>query len=163
MLSVVVEAHRYPTQLAEEPALSRRSVYRYFREAGEHGVDAALVSLAHYVSAWEPSPGDPGWRRQAETVIELLVAFFRKHSTVISPPQLLSGTDILQLFDLSPGPLVGRLLATLREAQAADEVHTREEAVVAVAGWLGSTREPPGPSSTEGHQEPGDSLTGPPR
>jgi hypothetical protein len=31
--------------------------------------------------------------------------------------------------NLSPGPLVGRLLETVREAQAAGEISTREEAL----------------------------------
>ena len=154
LLYVVVGAHTQPAQLAQEPVLSRRAVYRYFRETGERGVDAALVSLAHYVATWEPSPNDADWRRQADTVIGLLTAFFREHSTVVSPTPLLTGTDLLALFGLSPGPLVGRLLARLWEAQAADEVRTREEALTAVAGWLGSAQETPGPSPTNGGNEP---------
>jgi hypothetical protein len=149
LLNVVVGAHTQPAQLAQEPVLSRRAIYRYFREVGECGVDAALVCLAHCVATWEPSRNDADWRRQADTVIRLLTAFYREHATVVSPTPLLTGTDLLALFGLSPGPLIGRLLARLWEAQAADEVRTREEALTAIAGWLGSAPETSGPSPTE--------------
>jgi poly(A) polymerase len=158
LLGIVVGTHWQPAQLAQEPVLGRRAIYRYFREAGDHGIDAALVSLAHYVAAWEPSPSDPEWRRHAGIVIELLTAFFVKHATVISPPPLLSGTDILTLFGLSPGPLVGQLLARLRESQATGEVHTQEEAMAAVTDWLKLAPRLPGSSFSEGHQEPENSL-----
>jgi hypothetical protein len=37
--------------------------------------------------------------------------------------------DLLVELELSPGPEIGRLLEVLREAQAAGEVRTREEAL----------------------------------
>lgn len=46
-----------------------------------------------------------------------------------APPKILDGNDIIQIFQLDPGPKVGELLEGLREAQAAGEITTREQAV----------------------------------
>jgi hypothetical protein len=47
----------------------------------------------------------------------------------ISPPKLIGGDELMAELNLSPGSLIGRLLETLREAQAAGEISNREEAL----------------------------------
>jgi hypothetical protein len=42
----------------------------------------------------------------------------------------------MEAFSLKPGPRIGRLLEALREAQAAGEVATREEALAWAANLL---------------------------
>jgi hypothetical protein len=45
----------------------------------------------------------------------------------------------MDAFSLKPGPRVGQLLEALREAQAAGEVTTREEALARAANLLTQT------------------------
>lgn len=45
------------------------------------------------------------------------------------PLRLVTGDDLIKEFKLSPGRNIGRLLTMVREAQAAGEVSTREEAL----------------------------------
>ncbi|MEK7814490.1 MAG: metal-dependent phosphohydrolase, partial [Chloroflexota bacterium] len=54
------------------------------------------------------------------------------------PERLVTGHDLMEHFDLSPGPQVGRLLETVNEARAAGEITTLEEALSLVAEVLGS-------------------------
>jgi hypothetical protein len=51
-----------------------------------------------------------------------LRAYFETQSESINPPPLLTGDDVMGEFGLKAGPGLGRLLAALREAQAAGEV-----------------------------------------
>jgi hypothetical protein len=124
-----------PTLLAREPSLSRRAVYRYYRDTGDAGIDAAFVALADYLATWRPEPPAEGWRRQAETVARLWSAYFDQHTTVVSPHPLLSGKELLGL-GVPPGPKLGAMLERLREAQAAGEVRTRQEALALARTWL---------------------------
>jgi hypothetical protein len=48
---------------------------------------------------------------------------------------LITGRDLMAELGLEEGPVIGRLLAGVREAQASGEVATREEAL-ALAGEL---------------------------
>ena len=59
-------------------------------------------------------------------------------------PRIVDGHDLMGALGLEPGPIIGRLMETLREAQAAGEIETRPQAI-ALAGKLlaeGSTAGP---------------------
>ncbi len=47
----------------------------------------------------------------------------------MAPTSLVDGNDLIREFSLQPGPKLGKLLEAIREAQAAGEVSTREEAL----------------------------------
>jgi poly(A) polymerase len=53
-------------------------------------------------------------------------------------PRLLTGHDLQRIFGLSPGPLIGKALDALEEAQVEGEVGTRDEAVSWLRDWFGS-------------------------
>jgi hypothetical protein len=57
----------------------------------------------------------------------ILAQRFEKELT--APPRLVTGHDLMDALDLAPGPLLGRLLEAVQEAQAAGEVTTREQAL----------------------------------
>jgi hypothetical protein len=69
------------------------------------------------------------WRRRVELVASMLADYYERHQKVISPPKLISGHDLMEEFDLEEGPRLGELLEAVREAQAAGEVGTKEEAL----------------------------------
>ena len=48
---------------------------------------------------------------------------------LITPPKLVNGHDLINIFGLSPGPRIGEILESVREAQASGEVTTRQEAL----------------------------------
>ena len=58
-----------------------------------------------------------------------------RETSLVRPPKLITGHDLMEIFDLQPGPELGRILETVREAQAAGEVTCREEAL-SLAGKL---------------------------
>jgi hypothetical protein len=63
---------------------------------------------------------------------------------VSRPIRLITGDDLMSELDIHPGPLIGTLLDTIMEAQAAGEVGTREEALTlarATAASLSATRQ----------------------
>ena len=53
---------------------------------------------------------------------------FEQESLVV-PPKLVNGHDLINIFGMSPGPKVGEILESVREAQAAGELSTRKEAL----------------------------------
>ena len=109
--------------------LTRRAVYRYHRALGDVGVEVVLLSLADHLATWGPNLQEERWTRRLEVARGLLSHYFEKHSETIAPPPLLTGRDVMEELGLGPGPEVGRLLELIREAQAAGEVRTREEAL----------------------------------
>ena len=135
MLRTVVATYRHPIRLAQQPILTRRAIYRFYRKAGVHGVDAAFVSLADYYATWGSTLPVLEWQRLAETVAHLWRAYYEQRASVIDPSLLLSGNDLIVL-DVARGPRIGELLERIREAQAAGEIETRQEALTRVQKWL---------------------------
>ena len=135
MLRGTIRACSEVVEIAALPALSRRDVHRYFRRAGEHGVDAALLALACRVAADMNAPA-PESSNLSQTVTRLLSTYLRYQSEVVDPPRLVTGADLMREFRLAAGPQIGAMLAQLAEEQAAGTVHTRAQALAAAGAWL---------------------------
>jgi len=126
----VVRGHMRPGHLARvEGPVTRRAIYRFFRDTGEAGVHIVLLSLADHVSTYGPNLESQRWARRLEVAEKLLAHYFERQQETVSPVPLVSGKDLMAELDLEEGPQIGQLLEAVREAQAAGEVRTREEAL----------------------------------
>jgi tRNA nucleotidyltransferase/poly(A) polymerase len=139
LAKTIVANHMRPPLLAREEVVTRRAVYRFFRDTGDAGVDTLLLYLADHLATWGPDLRMARWRRRVEFVASMLTDYYERHEKVISPPKLISGYDLMEEFGLEEGPRIGELLEAVREAQVADEVRTKEEALALVKGLLRSS------------------------
>lgn len=109
--------------------VSRRSIYRYFRTLENAGVDVCLLSLADTLATYGIGIPPAQWERELTICRQLLEAWFEKRNETVSPLRLVNGDDLIQRFGIKPGPQLGRLLESVREAQAAGQIHTVDEAL----------------------------------
>jgi len=126
-LERLVADHMRPGWL-EKDGLTPRSVYRYFRSTQAAGIGIGLLSLADLLGKHVPPVPEASWSTRVETVRSLFQAWFEGRRERVEPRLLLNGEAVMDLVGAPSGPLVGRLLEALREAQAAGEVSTAEEA-----------------------------------
>jgi len=108
--------------------VNARFAHRYYRAFGDAGTGALLLVAATAIADANHNSGDPEWRRTLTQIGRLLHAYFTLHDTVIAPPPLLDGRDLLTL-GIAEGPMVGDLLKQMREEQAAATITTREAAI----------------------------------
>jgi poly(A) polymerase len=129
LVETVIENHLRPGQMSQEGLPTRRAIYRYFRDTGDAGIDTLFLSLADHLATRGPQLDMSGWREHAE-----LVAYVLAHQSQEEtwPSKLVDGHDIINIFGVAPGPKVGEVLEAVREAQAAGELKTREEALALV-------------------------------
>jgi putative nucleotidyltransferase with HDIG domain len=126
---LVVEHHMRPQQLADAPTgVTRRGAYRFFRDAGEAGVDVLLLALADHIATHGSDVDPDRWGRRIQATGELLAEYWARLAKEVAPAPLVSGSDLMSELGLSPGKRIGELLEAIREAQAAGEVATREQA-----------------------------------
>ncbi|MEJ2560379.1 MAG: HD domain-containing protein, partial [Anaerolineae bacterium] len=57
-VETIVRHHLRPLQLAWEGRVSKRAIYRFFRDAGDAGVETALLALADQRATTGPDAGD---------------------------------------------------------------------------------------------------------
>jgi len=62
-------------------------------------------------------------------VIDYVLRMRFEERVVVEPPKLVDGDDLMSALGIPPGPRLGELLELVREAQAAGELTTREEAI----------------------------------
>jgi putative nucleotidyltransferase with HDIG domain len=129
-LSTVVRHHLRPKLLSQSADLATpRAIYRFFRDTGSAGVDICLLTLADVLATYGTTLPDDIWTRDLSVVRTLLEAWWENNEKKVSPSPLLNGKDLIDIFNLFPGPQIGALLESLREAQAVGKVHTRDEAL----------------------------------
>lgn len=121
-VSVLVAEHLRPVQLAQAGEVpTRRALYRFHRDLGDAAQAVLLLALADAAAARGAKMTSDGWSRHVGYMNSLLVRS-REEEGIVNPPRLLTGRDIIVRLGVPQGPVIGRLLEALREAQAAGEV-----------------------------------------
>ena len=113
----------------ENEGLSRKAVYRFFRDTDEAGVDLVLLALADLRGMCDHTLTQEAWIRALAVARTLLESYWEKREETVAPPRLLDGHELMRELNLQPGQIIGQLLEAIREGQATGQVTTREGAL----------------------------------
>lgn len=153
-ISVVKAAtlhHLRAGYLAEAPMITERAVYRFFRDVKDHAIPVLLASWADHAS-YLPAKRIPSVLplcsknvgqglaslkpialrktvKHLQTVSFLMRRFLDLEKKVVPNP-LINGNDVMKILKIVPGPVVGKILEKMREAQATGKIKTREDALI---------------------------------
>ena len=140
LVQQVTSHHMRPGQLGQQgTAITPRAIRRYFVDLGPTGIAVALFSLADHIATRGPLFGTPeqqnvsnisSWEQHLAAVRLLLTSYIRNRSSIL-PTQIISPEELMRRLNLKPGPLIGKLLDQIAEAQTEGLVHSKEEAL-----WL---------------------------
>jgi len=128
-VALLVDQHLRPGMLAApgQPPMAR-ALYRFARDLGDAATDLFLLNLADHAAAVGPGLTRAAWRLHVDYAAWVLRILYTDEQ-VARPPKLIDGHELMRELGLQPGPVVGRLLEAVREAQAAGEVRSREQAL----------------------------------
>ncbi len=126
-VTTITAEHMRLLSLIQSPPPSRRAVFRFYRDTGDAGVGVVLLALADTLAVWGSGLERGYWQRCLTVATALLEGYFYREEEVVKPKPLLTGHDLLA-FGIPEGPEIGKLLDQLREAQAAGDIGSREEA-----------------------------------
>jgi putative nucleotidyltransferase with HDIG domain len=136
IITRVVQHHLRPTLLERESSVSNRAVHRFFRDAGDAGIDVCALALADRRGTYAPGFAGNADVPTQTVCARLLAPYFRAHETVIAPPALIDGRALMRELGLQPGKRVGELLDAIREAQVDGDVKSRDDAVALARGMV---------------------------
>jgi len=128
LVEIMIKYHMRPGQMSQEGLPTRRAIYRYFRDCGEAGIDILYLSLADHLATRGPNLNLSGWREHAR-LVDYVLAQHAEQEKLVTPARMVTGHDLINIFNMKPGPRMGQLLESVREAQASGELTTREEAL----------------------------------
>ncbi|MDD5038005.1 MAG: HD domain-containing protein [Dehalococcoidales bacterium] len=139
LVEILIQHHLRPGQMSQDELPTHRAIYRYFRDTGEAGIDILFLSLADHLATRGSYLDISRWREHTRIVDYVLSQHFQEES-IVRPPKLIDGHDLINVFGMNPGPGIGEILETVREAQATGGVTTREEALAYIRDHLLSKR-----------------------
>jgi len=134
LVRTVVAHHMRPGQLIKSAPVTGREVYRYFRDTDDAGIDVLMLALADQRATRGDTLQVDHWREYLELTRHMLEHYFRKPQEAVAPPTLITGSEVMSVLGIGPGPRVGQALEEVREAQAEGQVRTSQEALAYLRG-----------------------------
>jgi poly(A) polymerase len=136
LVEAMVRYHLRPPQMSQTGMTpSPRAIYHFYRDAADAGIETLYLSLADHLAARGPQLDIVNWREHA-SLVTYVIEQRRKQEELVVSPRLVNGHELMEAFNLKPGPRIGRLLEALCEAQVAGEVSTKKEALAWTANLL---------------------------
>ncbi len=126
----IVRHHLRPILLAQSQAsLTRRAIYRFFRDTDPAGVEVCLLSLADVLATHGLNISTEAWSKHLDVVRGLMEAWWENPQESVAPPEIINGHELMNHLQIRPGPVVGKLLNAIRENQATGVIQTKEQAL----------------------------------
>ena len=135
----LIELHMWQFNLnnvRQQTGLTPRAALRLVKAAGPELPGLFMLAMADTLAG--RGDGRPqGMEENIAALYEDLCRVFRQSiKPVLEKPRLLTGNDLQDLFSLTPGPIFRTILDGLQQAQVADEVRSRVDAIEWVRAFI---------------------------
>jgi hypothetical protein len=126
-----------PGDWVKHGEVSRRQLHRFYREARDCGPASLLLYLADRLAALERGEMNDSPNKISDLIETAWRAYFDAYDTIVAPPRLVDGNDVMSVMGVAQGPHIRELLEQVQEAQVEGTIRTREEAL----RWLENSNE----------------------
>ena len=127
LLTLLVANHMHAL-FWSEPAVKSKTILKWCRRFGADIVPLILLSMADTLATCGPAAGRDARHRHLAWAGETVRVYYTDIRSKIEAKPLVTGNDLIAL-GIAPGPEIGRLLETLRQAQDAGKIASREAAI----------------------------------
>jgi poly(A) polymerase len=135
----LVREHMRPFFLmgaARKGQLTKRAVRRLLVAAGDHLPGLMSLALADTMAGQGPERPPEAEDQLRELYAMVAELRDRELADALAAPPLINGHDLIQELDMQSGPLLGKLLQNVREAQLEGQISSREEALAMARSLL---------------------------
>lgn len=133
-VSKMVKNHIYPSALAhsasaENGSVTNKAAARFVRKIYPDIEDLLELARADRLSTRGEAVSDDMVNENLKNLQNLLDYYFNVKDKMQTLPKFLDGKEIMKILKISPGPKLGEIIDTLKEAQIEGVVKSREDAV----------------------------------
>lgn len=125
----LVGNHMYLINFSFLNSLSQKGILRFFRKHPEEFWAYFILFLADSMAALGPDVPDDRTPKIKKMTRDMLDKYYHGFKPRAEKPRLITGKDLIDKFDLPPGPFFGRILTKVEEAQMEGSIKNREEAI----------------------------------
>ena len=133
----MIKNHIYPSSVIIAPELNDKVKMRYIRKMGDNVIDNIILARADRLSALGADVTDEMIKNNLDGLETLLNFYLEKRETLEPLPKLLDGNEIMQILNIKPSPLLGKIVNALTEAQLNGDIVTKDDAVKFVLNTKG--------------------------
>lgn len=123
----LIAYHLRPGFLTWQKPLTPRAIFRFFRDTQEMAPGILLLSYADRMSARGSATTVEDFEEHRLLVIRLLTEYYQQKEK--PQTKLVSGKEVIDTLEITPGPIVSKILYKIAEAQAAGEISDHTEAL----------------------------------
>jgi tRNA nucleotidyltransferase/poly(A) polymerase len=135
-VSQLVRQHMRPIHLFNLNRTSTRALSRFFRLGAELFWPLLLLFASDYRASQKSASVEVDLQPLRQRILGWLDFYHNQLKPKEMEPLIVSGHDLMKYLDLSPGPMVGKLLNALAEMQWEGRIGTQEEALNQAARLL---------------------------
>ncbi len=128
IVTLLVAEHLRTMHLSSGGPPSPRALRRFLRRVGEHWMGVVAHSWADMEASRGPARTEKQRQRTARTLITIAEFCDGEEHAAETRAPLITGGDIVRVFGVVPGPVVGRLLRRVDEAWTDGDITTPEQA-----------------------------------
>lgn len=132
-LSKVTRWHMRPLHLSQRD-MTRHALFRYVRDMGYDLPASLVVALA---DAFATRERPDSMATDVEGIVMAAAGYYYGEYSKAREEPLIRGDDLIGVFGLKPGPVIGRILYDVEEKRAEGVLTDRDEAIVYVRENLG--------------------------
>ena len=136
-IAKLIKYHMYPSQLLNDglEKLSEKAIMRMFRRIGDDMPELILLAVADRLSARGSEITNEIVEKNIQGLYFLLEKYKKSQEEVRKIPKLTDGNEVMKILEISPSPILGKILKDLNEAQISGDVNTHEEALEFIKGY----------------------------
>ena len=132
----LIKYHIYPSSMVCSPDVNEKAYMRFYRKMEDNVIDVIILAMADRLSARGVQVTDEMVNDNISRLTFLLQNYIKMRSEIQPLEKLLDGTDIMELLNISQGPILGEIIKELKEAQISGDVNNKQEAIEFVLnGW----------------------------
>jgi putative nucleotidyltransferase with HDIG domain len=131
LVGLWVQNHMRLGNLAAAPRLTDKAIAHYLRDLGGDTAGMLLISLADHYTYLAKAKRGKGVDPVEIACRRLLESYYLRREKVL-PPKIIDGHILMKKLRLKPGPLIGRLLEAVQDAQSESRIHSISEALAFV-------------------------------
>ena len=129
LIELLIKNHLGLMHLGKDYPPTDRALYRFLRKVGEEWLGEVLLSMADLEASQGPRRSDEETEMTGEIVRKLAHLYYVEIPRRKAHRRIVTGDDLIRELNLSPGPIIGKLLREIEEAHAIGRVKTKEEAL----------------------------------
>ena len=125
----LIKYHIYPSSLVSASEAGDKAYMKFYRKMEGYVIDVIILAMADRLSAQGIKVTKEMTEKNINSLKKLLSDYLFIKNKMKPLPKLLDGNEIMKVLQIDKGPILGKIISELTEAQLNGEVETKDDAI----------------------------------